>query len=223
MLYRLYLLFEASPKAISGRTSYLRVRLEFHLYPHLILKLFNAHKFGPPRNFTCASPWTWVDHSGFGSTYSNSFALLRLAFAPAPRFPLNLATVRNSLVHSSIGTPSLSLRLLVDIRFQVLFHSPPGVLFTFPSWYYTLSVASECLALEGGPPCFPQDFSCPVVLWIPASHVPFRLRGCHTVSPTFPGSSARFRLITPVRNPAQPKLYGLGSAPFARRYCGHLV
>ena len=141
MLYRLYLLPEASPKAISGRTSYLRVRLEFHLYPHLILKLFNAHRFGPPRIFTCASAWTWVDHCGFGSTYTNYLALFRLAFAPAPRLPLNLAGARNSLVHSSIGTPSLSLRLLVDIRFQVLFHSPPGVLFTFPSRYSSLSVA----------------------------------------------------------------------------------
>ena len=28
------------------------------------------------------------------------------------------------------------LSLLVSIRFQVLFHSPPGVLFTFPSRYY---------------------------------------------------------------------------------------
>ena len=28
------------------------------------------------------------------------------------------------------------LPLLVSIRFQVLFHSPPGVLFTFPSQYY---------------------------------------------------------------------------------------
>ena len=151
------------------------------------------------------------------------FALFRLAFAPAPRFPLNLATARNSLVHSSIGTPSLSLRLFVDIRFQVLFHSPPGVLFTFPSWYYALSVASECLALEGGPPGFPQGFSCPVVLWIPASLSAFRLRGFHTVSPTFPGSSAKLSSITPVLNPGQPKLAGLGSARFARRYCGHLV
>ena len=31
-------------------------------------------------------------------------------------------------------------RQLVDTGFQVLFHSPPGVLFTFPSQYYTLSV-----------------------------------------------------------------------------------
>jgi hypothetical protein len=29
---------------------------------------------------------------------------------------------------------------LVNTGFQVLFHSPPGVLFTFPSQYYALSV-----------------------------------------------------------------------------------
>ena len=27
--------------------------------------------------------------------------------------------------------------MLVNIRFQVLFHSPPGVLFTFPSQYFS--------------------------------------------------------------------------------------
>ena len=98
------------------------------------------------------------------------FALFRLAFATAPHFLLNLARQRNSPVHSSIGTPLHLhvLRLLVDIRFQVLFHSPPGVLFTFPSRYYALSVAIEYFALEGGPPCFPQGFTCPVVLWISA-------------------------------------------------------
>jgi len=47
----------------------------------------------------------------------------------------------NSPDHSSIGTPSRyclrsnTLRLLVGTRFQFLFHSPPGVLFTFPSRY----------------------------------------------------------------------------------------
>lgn len=56
------------------------------------------------------------------------------------------------------------LRPLAGPRFQVLFHSPPGVLFTFPSRYYALSVAAEYLALEGGPPCFRQDSSCPAVL-----------------------------------------------------------
>ena len=32
---------EANPKAISERTSYLQVRLEFHRYPHLIPAIFN--------------------------------------------------------------------------------------------------------------------------------------------------------------------------------------
>ena len=56
------------------------------------------------------------------------------------------------------------LRPLVGPRFQVLFHSPPGVLFTFPSRYCALSVAAEYSALEGGPPGFRQDSSCPAVL-----------------------------------------------------------
>src|SRR5699024_12072157 len=38
--------FEASPKAISERTSYIRVRLAFHPYPHLIPAFFNIRGFG---------------------------------------------------------------------------------------------------------------------------------------------------------------------------------
>src|SRR5699024_5251267 len=53
---------EASPKAISERTSYLQVRLEFHRYPHLIPAFFNIHGFGPPVRFTTLSTWTWVGH-----------------------------------------------------------------------------------------------------------------------------------------------------------------
>jgi hypothetical protein len=48
--------------------------------------------------------------------------------------------------------------------FQVLFHSPPGVLFTFPSRYWFTIGGDVYLALEGGPPRFPQGSSCPVVL-----------------------------------------------------------
>ena len=66
---------------------------------------------------------------------------LRLAFASAPMLQhLNLAAYHNSLARSTKSTWSLALPLLVSIRFQVLFHSPPGVLFTFPSRYFPLSV-----------------------------------------------------------------------------------
>ncbi len=53
---------EASPKAISERTSYLRVRLEFLRYPQLIPYHFNGSGFGPPCSFTYTSTWPWIGH-----------------------------------------------------------------------------------------------------------------------------------------------------------------
>ena len=47
--------YEASPKAISRRTSYIRVRLEFLRYPQFIRRLFNGGRFGPPWDFTPTS------------------------------------------------------------------------------------------------------------------------------------------------------------------------
>ena len=81
---------EASPKAISRRTSYLRVRLEFLPYPHLIATLFNGCAFGPPRDFTPASSWTWIDHPVSGLPVLTELnevqhALFRLGFPAAPR------------------------------------------------------------------------------------------------------------------------------------------
>ena len=80
---------------------------------------------------------------------------------------LNLATQSNSPDHSSIGTPS-SLRKGTPTarRLMVsgLFHSPLGVLFTFPSRYLCAIGRQGYLALEGGPPGFPRGFTCPVVL-----------------------------------------------------------
>ena len=49
------------------------------------------------------------------------------------------------------------------------FHSPSGVLFTFPSRYCPLSVTSSYLALEDGPPRFDQGSSCPGLLGYLAS------------------------------------------------------
>ena len=140
MLYLRISESEASPKAISGRTSYLRVRLEFHRYPQVIPELFNARGFGPPRNFTFASTCSWIGHPVSGLQHA-TLALFRLGFPTAPMLQhLNLAAYHNSLARSTKSTRSLPLPLLVSIRFQVLFHSPPGVLFTFPSRYYSLSV-----------------------------------------------------------------------------------
>jgi hypothetical protein len=80
----------ASPQTISGRTSYLQVRLAFHPYPQLIQRFFNNDRFGPPHEFNHASAWPWIDHLVSGLLIRTS-ALFRLAFASAPARHLNQA------------------------------------------------------------------------------------------------------------------------------------
>ena len=74
---------EASPKAISGRTSYIRVRLEFLRYPHVIRQLFNGGRFGPPLPFTATSTCTWIGHPVSGLLHA-TFVLFTLGFPSAP-------------------------------------------------------------------------------------------------------------------------------------------
>ena len=57
---------KASPKAISRRTSYIRVRLEFLRYPQVITDYFNRRVFGPPQRFTIASTCSWLGHQVSG-------------------------------------------------------------------------------------------------------------------------------------------------------------
>ena len=132
----------ASPKAISRRTSYLRVRLEFLPYPHLIATFFNRCAFGPPLPFTATSTWTWIDHPVSGLPIL-TVALLRLGSPPAPdlrSLTLPASVTRRTVLQKVRGPSYIAVPQLVNTGFQVLFHSPPGVLFTFPSQYYALSV-----------------------------------------------------------------------------------
>jgi len=76
---------------------------------------------------------------GFGSTTYNLIALFRLGFPAATDLKsltlLHIVT-RWPVLQKVRGRTYKVLPLLVNIGFQVLFHSPPGVLFTFPSRYY---------------------------------------------------------------------------------------
>jgi hypothetical protein len=74
----------AAPQCISGRTSYLRVRLAFHPYPQVIRAVCNRHRCGPPRPIRDASACPWVAHTVSGLPCATEDALLRLAFAMAP-------------------------------------------------------------------------------------------------------------------------------------------
>ena len=79
--------------------------MAFHPYPRVIPPVFNLGGFGPPRGLTPASACPWVAHPASRlrratpSPTSDSLSL-RLACW------LNLATHRNSLAHSTKGTPS---------------------------------------------------------------------------------------------------------------------
>ena len=179
----------ASPKAVSGRTSYLRVRLEFLPYPHLIATLFNGCAFGPPLPFTATSSWAWVDHPVSGlhaPTLSCLSHSVSLRLRGSPRLTLPVHAARRTVLQKVRGHTHMVLPQLVGTGFQVLFHSPPGVLFTFPSQYSALSVTKWYSALRGGPRLFPQGFTCPVVLWIPPACLRLRLRGSHPLLPVFP-------------------------------------
>ena len=163
---------------------------------------------------------------GFGSTYTDYGALFRLGFPSAPdlkSLTLPASVTRRTVLQKVRGCAYIALPQLVNTGFQVLFHSPPGVLFTFPSQYYALSVTEEYLALGGGPPEFPQGFSCLVVLWILLVSLAFRLRDFHPLRLAFPkpfGYTQEYMLqsITPWCTH-----HGLGSFPFARRYLGNRV
>ena len=162
--------------------------MEFLPYPHLIATLFNGCAFGPPSAFTQTSAWTWVDHPVSG-LHKPIFALLRLGFPPAPDLkPLTyrFAQLAGPFYKKYAVPQLLMVPQLVNTRFQVLFHSPPGVLFTFPSQYSALSVTKEYLALRGGPRFFRQGFSCLAVLWILPCMLLLRVRGFHPLPPVFP-------------------------------------
>ena len=162
--------------------------MEFLRYPHLIRRLFNGGRFGPPWSFTSTSAWTWVGHPVSGRAQPTLRPIqTRSRFGSGPEV-LNLASYAHSPDHSTIGTISHFdvLYVLVGTGFQVLFHSPPGVLFTFPSRYYALSVTISYLGLGGGPPGFPPDSSCPAVLWYRLASRPFRVRGYYPLWLGFP-------------------------------------
>ena len=167
------ILRKASPKAISRRTSYHRVWLAFHPYPHLIQEFLKIHWFGRPLCVTTASPWTWIDHFGFGSITRHFFAHFVLGFPSAPSLKdltLRLTITRRLIMQKARRQPFVLLRIglrpLVGIRFQISFTPLSGFFSPFPHGTFSLSVTYEYLALVGGPPWFQPGFTCRVVLGI---------------------------------------------------------
>ena len=155
---------------------------------------------------------------------------------------LNLAACQQlagSFYKRHAVTPGRALRRLAGARFQVLFHSPPGVLFTFPSRYWCAIGHMGVFRLGGWSPRVRTGFHVPGPTQVPALgfRARVRLRGPNPVPPAFPCRSAplhgsppgapapgrralqprrRYRLA-PARSPVWPR------SPFARRYSGNLA
>ena len=179
---------------------------------------------------------------GFASAAADYGRPFRTRFRSGSLPSLTSPTASNSLAHSTKGTPShlqRVLRRLAGARFQVLFHSPPGVLFTFPSRYWCAIGHMGVFRLGGWSPRVRTGFHVPGPTQVPALgfRARVRLRGPNPVPPAFPCRSAplhgsppgapapgrralqprrRYRLA-PARSPVWPR------SPFARRYSGNLA
>src|SRR5215470_4539060 len=79
---------------------------------------------------------------------------------------------------SSWGASSpVDLRPLVGARFQVLFHSPPGVLFTFPSRYWFTIGHERVFSLTRWSSQIPAGFHVSCGTWVSQT-------GANALSPT---------------------------------------
>ncbi len=149
-------------------------------------------------------------------------ALLRLGFPSAPylKYLTLLHTVTRWLVlQKARHHTHMVLWPVVGTRFQVLFHSPPGVLFAFPSRYCFTLGHQVVFSLGRWSSLLPTRFHVSRgTLDQNSSSYLFYLRGYYTLWPNFPvifGYKLVYLMFCP-----QPQSYisGLGSFPFARRY-----
>ena len=121
VLYHRWKTTDANPQTISGRTSYIRVRLAFHHYPQLIQSVFNRHWFGPSRSFTFAAACPWVDHSVSGVPHATCRAIhtrFRFGFGAAALTLLHMTTPR-IILQKARRHPSLLSRAPTACRHTV--------------------------------------------------------------------------------------------------------
>ena len=137
--------------------------MAFHPYPRLIPSVFNPSGFGPPRGLTPASACPWVAHPASRPRRATQIAVLKTRFRcgslhslTSPRIVTRWLILQKARRHTA-----RVLRLLVGARFQALFHSPLGVLFTFPSRYWFAIGRGRVFSLGGWSPLLRAGFHVP--------------------------------------------------------------
>lgn len=114
---------------------------------------------------TAPSTCSWLDHPGSG-LIRRTYRPIQTRFRFAYTYRLKLARHIKSLTHYTKGTPS-PLRAPTVCKHPVsgtVSLPLSGCFSPFPHGTCSLSVAEEYLGLEGGPPMFRQDFTCPALL-----------------------------------------------------------
>ena len=149
----------------------------------------------------------------------------RFRFGSGPE-GLNPHVSSNSPDHNAKGTRSglAPLPLLVGTRFQDLFHSPPGVLFTFPSRYSCTIGHRGVFRLGGWSPQIRAELP---VLRATRDTTRGRTQPVTGLSPSLAGHSRPLhpRVVHPMswsHNPRGASSPGLASSPFAHRYLENL-
>ena len=229
----------AVPKYISGRTSYLQVRLEFHRLPQVIPAFCNRPGFGPPRTYSARFTLLMVRSPGFGSPVCDSIALsdslsLRLHLYAGLTSPHT--TTRWLILQKARRHPARRLRPAGSTWFQDLFHSPSRGSFhrslTVLVHYRSLAVFSLGMWSSLLPTGFRVSGS--THGHISALHT-LRLRVSHPLRTALPipfaslavtcaRSGERAKSPYNPQSAAAPASYadpGLGSSRFARRYFGN--
>ena len=215
--------------------------MAFHPYPRVIPSVFNRSGFGPPRGLTPASACPWIAHPASRLRQATMFAILKARFhcGSVPTLTSPLTATRWLILQKARRHTARVLRLLVGARFQVLFHSPLGVLFTFPSRYWFAIGHRRVFSLGGRSPRIRTGFHVSGTTRVPASEAAgFRVRGSYPLRPAFPCRSATAQLCNsapglrpwrwPVpqhrmqQRPQACTCMGLGWCAFARRYSRNL-
>ena len=130
---------------------------------------------------------------GFASAACDSLAILKARFrcGSFPNLTSPHTATRWLILQKARRHNARLLRLLVGARFQVLFHSPLGVLFTFPSRYWFAIGHRRVFSLGGWSPRLRTGFHVPgptrdAQQWGDG----FRVRGSHPLRPALPCRSA---------------------------------
>ena len=167
--------------------------MAFHPYPRVIPSVFNPSGFGPPRGLTPASACPWIAHPASRLRPATIVAILKTRFRCGSLKSLTSPpTVTRWLILQKARRHSAwLLRLLVGARFQVLFHSPLGVLFTFPSRYWFAIGHRRVFSLGGWSSLLRTGFHVPGATRDEVRRSRgIRVRGSHPLRPAFPDRSS---------------------------------